>query len=84
LIIPRTDKYNHDSIRLLENAGLNFDKHNSDGIPHSVFGEYFISSGLLLNSSLKWVAFNSAFDFGYLLKIITSQSLPHSESEFLK
>jgi CCR4-NOT transcription complex subunit 7/8 len=31
-----------------------------------------------------WVAFNSAFDFGYLLKIVTSQPLPHSESDFLK
>lgn len=69
---------------MLENAGLDFAKHENCGIPHMLFAEHFISSGLLLNNQIKWVAFNSAFDFGYMLKMVTSLPLPHSEGEFLK
>lgn len=79
MICFRTDEYNRESIALLENAGLDFDKHDECGIPHNLFAEHFICSGLLLNNELKWVAFNSAFDFGYLLKMITSQPLPNTE-----
>lgn len=70
-------------MRLLEEAGLDFSDHVIHGIPHELFAEYAYSSGLLLNPNLKWVAFNSAFDFGYLLKMITSQLLPNTETEFL-
>ncbi|CDW83926.1 caf1 family protein [Stylonychia lemnae] len=78
------DIYNQDSIKMLEDAGLNFVEHESNGIPHITFAEYAICSGLLLNNSLKWVAFNSAFDFGYLLKMFTSTPLPGTEQDFLK
>ena len=62
---------------------MNFKDHEKNGIPHSTFAEYAYGSGLLLNSSLKWVAFNSAFDFGYMLKMFTSADLPLTEQEFL-
>eukprot|EP00347_Sterkiella_histriomuscorum_P015311 403357503 len=78
------DIYNQESIELLENAGLNFSDHERNGIPHNTFAEYAFGSGLLLNSSLKWVAFNSAFDFGYLLKMFTQFPLPNTEEEFLQ
>ena len=80
----RTDEYKDDSIALLEAAGLNFPHHVKHGIPHETFAEYVMSSGLLLNNNLKWVAFNSAFDFAYLLKLVTSTSLPQTEVDFYK
>lgn len=80
----KTDDFNKESITLLEKAGLNFEKHEQQGIPHQVFGEYFFNSGFVLNDNLKWVAFNSAFDFGYLLKMLTNAPLPATEAEFLK
>lgn len=42
-----------------------------------------MSSGLLFNPHIKWIAFNSAFDFAYMLKLLTSTDLPLSECEFL-
>ena len=69
---------------MLEKAGLNFSEHEKNGIPHETFAEYAYSSGLLLNPALKWVAFNSAFDFGYLLHMFTQTPLPDKEEEFLE
>lgn len=48
-----------------------------------LFAEHFMSSGLLFNPHIKWIAFNSAFDFAYMLKLLTSTDLPFSECEFL-
>ena len=69
---------------MLEKAGLDFSQHERHGIPHKLFAEYIYGTGLLLNPHLKWVAFNSAFDFGYLLKMITSVNLPPTEFDFLR
>ena len=80
----RRDTSNFDSINLLEEAGLNFYELERNGIPHETFAEYIFTSGLILNPNLKWVAFNSAFDFGYLLKMISGEALPDSEKEFLE
>ena len=71
-------------MNLLERAGLNFKKHMIEGIPHATFAEYAYGSGLILNPNLKWVAFNSAFDFAYMLKMLTQISLPATELEFYK
>jgi len=36
-------------MQLLRESGFEFDKHKTDGIPHKLFAEYLISSGLVLN-----------------------------------
>jgi CCR4-NOT transcription complex subunit 7/8 len=46
--------------------------HQKSGIPHDLFAEHFMSSGLLFNQQIKWIAFNSAFDFAYMVKLLTS------------
>lgn len=65
-----SEVHNPDSIRMLKNAGLNFDRHRKDGIDQYEFAKYLKSSGLLENKNVTWVAFNSSFDFAYMLKIL--------------
>lgn len=69
---------------LLKESGLDFNKHKTDGIPHLLFAEYLITSGLVLNTKTHWITFAGGVDFGYLLKYIRGeQSLPANEKLFL-
>jgi len=76
------EMYAQDSIELLTNAGIQFKKHETDGIDWRLFSEYFITSGFLLNDNVKWLSFHSGYDFGYLLKILINKKLPKDESGF--
>lgn len=76
------DMYATDSIELLQNCGLQFQKHESDGIDPISFSELLITSGLVLNDNVKWISFHSGYDFGYLYRILTDRRLPDTEAEF--
>mmetsp|Transcript_76209 Transcript_76209/g.88603 ORF Transcript_76209/g.88603 Transcript_76209/m.88603 type:complete len:370 (+) Transcript_76209:65-1174(+) len=73
-----------ESIELLENSGIQFEKHAKIGIDPLLFAEYLVASGLLLNEEITWVCFHGGFDFGYLVKMVTCTGLPKDESAFLK
>lgn len=77
------DMYAEDSLSLLLNANLDFKEHKENGIDLDDFGELFFSSGLLLNPNINWITFHGAFDFGYLLKTISSEMLPENNDQFL-
>eukprot|EP00993_Chasmostoma_nieuportense_P002983 NODE_3735_length_911_cov_23.623724_g3583_i0.p1 GENE.NODE_3735_length_911_cov_23.623724_g3583_i0~~NODE_3735_length_911_cov_23.623724_g3583_i0.p1 ORF type:complete len:283 (+),score=91.80 NODE_3735_length_911_cov_23.623724_g3583_i0:27-851(+) len=77
-----TDMHAPDSIEFLERAGVDFDRHSAEGIDLAAFGELMISSGLVLNEQVRWVAFHAGSDFGYLLKALTSSELPEEEELF--
>jgi CCR4-NOT transcription complex subunit 7/8 len=79
----KVDKITTSSLNLLEQCGIDFTKLKRKGIKHSVFAEYFMVSGLVLNSEVQWVSFHGCYDFGYLLKLLLAQSLPETEKEFL-
>jgi len=78
------DLYAEESIDLLMNSGLRFDRHSTDGVLPSEFAEMLLTSGLVLMDNVTWLTFHSAYDFGYLLRQLTCQQLPESETEFLE
>ncbi|KAI3443999.1 hypothetical protein Pfo_000664 [Paulownia fortunei] len=77
------DVYAHDSIELLSNSGIDFKKNNENGIDVKRFSELLMSSGIVLNDNVHWLTFHSAYDFGYLLKLLTCKSLPDTQAGFL-
>jgi len=78
------DLYAEDSIDLLMSSGIQFQMHSTEGIEPSAFAEMLLGSGLVLMDNITWLTFHSAYDFGYLLRQLTCQALPDSESEFLE
>ncbi|GAB4828157.1 ccr4 associated factor [Ancistrocladus abbreviatus] len=79
---PKDDAYANDSIQLLRQSGIDFSKNNERGIDAQRFCELLMSSGIVLNDSVHWLTFHSGYDFGYLLKILTSKNLPDTQAGF--
>ena len=67
------DMYAEDSIDLLQNSGIQFEKHERDGIDPVAFAEMMLTSGLVLMEEVKWLSFHSGYDFGYLIHLLTNQ-----------
>jgi len=78
------DMYAEDSVDLLQNSGIKFEKHEREGIETTHFAEMLLVSGVVLMENVRWLSFHSGYDFGYLLKILTNQNLPTEESEFFE
>lgn len=69
---------------LLKRSGFDFEKHKTKGIPHNLFGEYLITSGLLINPEVHWITFHGGVDFGYILKVGLGTELPNDEGSFFE
>lgn len=76
------DTFAQDSIDLLTTAGINFEKHQADGIDALEFGALLTTSGLVFSDDVKWISFHSYYDFGYLMKLLTQENLPSEELDF--
>jgi len=50
--------YAEDSIKMLTKCGIQFSKHESDGIDPQDFAYYMISSGMVLHESVTWISFH--------------------------
>ncbi|KAL1221026.1 putative CCR4-associated factor 1 [Cardamine amara subsp. amara] len=79
----KSDMFAIDSINLLRNSGIDFDKYNESGIDAKRFAERLMGSGVVLNEKIQWVTFHCGYDFGYLLKLLIGKDLPEKQSEFL-
>lgn len=58
LAVCREDMYSQDSIDLLQNSGLQFKKHEEEGIDTLYFAELLMTSGLVLCENVKWLSFH--------------------------
>jgi len=76
------DMYAEDSVDLLQNSGIQFEKHEQEGIDPMLFAEMMLMSGLVLMPQVKWLSFHSGYDFGYLINLLTNQNLPKTEADF--
>eukprot|EP01125_Pyxidicula_operculata_P016589 TRINITY_DN5727_c0_g1_i2.p1 TRINITY_DN5727_c0_g1~~TRINITY_DN5727_c0_g1_i2.p1 ORF type:complete len:290 (+),score=34.88 TRINITY_DN5727_c0_g1_i2:690-1559(+) len=76
------EMYSCESIEMLKRAGIDFKRHNEYGIDVQEFGDLLITSGIVLNEEVKWIAFHSGYDLGYLIKLVTCLPLPKKQSEF--
>ncbi|GAB2284958.1 ccr4 associated factor [Dionaea muscipula] len=76
------DVYASDSIEMLKQSGIDFKKNHEMGVGSQRFAELLMSSGVVLNDSIHWLTFHSAYDFGYLLKLLTCRSLPDTQAGF--
>merc|ERR1719516_16366 len=76
--------YAQDSIDLLQKSGIQFHKHEEQGICVREFAESLMTSGLVLMPQVKWLSFHSGYDFGYLINLLTNQNLPKTEADFFE
>jgi len=76
--------YAKDSIDLLVRSGIDFQKSKTIGIDVGKFAELLMGSGIVLDDRVKWIAFHSGYDFGYLLKLLQCKTLPNDENEFFE
>jgi len=50
--------YAQESIDLLQNSGIQFKKHEDEGIDIFTFAEYLMTSGIVLSDQVFWLSFH--------------------------
>ncbi|KAL5699404.1 hypothetical protein ACHQM5_030313 [Ranunculus cassubicifolius] len=81
--LSRGDPHNPDSIKLLKQQGIDFEKNAKDGIDCKTFGKFLNLSGLFNKKRLvTWIGFHTPYDFGYMIKILSGKPLPEKLSDF--
>lgn len=80
----KKEKHHPESIKLLQEAGIDFDEMEKEGIDVMIFSDFLMSSGLVINPNVQWITFHGTYDFSYLLKVLINTDLPQSSKEFLK
>jgi len=78
------DMYAQDSIDLLQKSGIQFKKHEEEGIDVQHFAESLMTSGVVLSEQVRWLSFHSGYDFGYMLRMLTDMNLPEEEEDFFE
>ncbi len=80
----KDDMYNQASIESLQQAGIDFNLLERDGIDPKRFAALFVVSGFVCFDNIKWLSFHGGYDFGYLTKLLSDTKLANDESEFDK
>jgi CCR4-NOT transcription complex subunit 7/8 len=76
------DLHASDSIALLRQAGIDFDRFARDGIEVIDFAHLFLASGLVMNDEVVWISYHGGYDFAYLLKMLSGLPNPPTSEEF--
>lgn len=58
MFVPSEDMYAQDSIELLTTSGIQFKKHEDEGIETLYFAELLMTSGVVLCDGIKWLSFH--------------------------
>ncbi|KAJ9155014.1 CAF1 family ribonuclease [Pleurostoma richardsiae] len=78
----KDDMFNQTSIESLQQAGIDFQQMERDGIDPHEFAALLIPSGLVCFDNVRWISFHGGYDFGYLTKLLICRPLPNDEVEF--
>lgn len=78
----KDDMFNQTSIESLQQAGIDFNLLERDGIDPHEFASLLIPSGLVCFDNVRWISFHGGYDFGYLTKLLICRLLPNDEVEF--
>ncbi|KAM7202123.1 CCR4-NOT transcription complex subunit 7 [Naviculisporaceae sp. PSN 640] len=78
----KDDMFNQTSIESLQQAGIDFNLLERDGIDPHEFASLLIPSGLVCFDNVRWISFHGGYDFGYLTKLLICRMLPNDELEF--
>lgn len=74
----REDMYAQDSIDMLTGAGIQFKRHEEEGVDVNTFAELLMSSGLVLNDEVTWTTFAR-----YMIVVDSYNSFIHLHSQWL-
>ncbi|XP_047069410.1 probable CCR4-associated factor 1 homolog 11 [Lolium rigidum] len=86
---PRVHRHAPESVQLLADHGLDLAAHRAHGVDARVLAAHLMASGLVCAggannaSAVTWATFHSAYDFGYLVKLLMGRKLPRTLPEFL-
>jgi CCR4-NOT transcription complex subunit 7/8 len=76
------DLHSSNAIELLQRAGIDFTKFDREGIEVIDFAHLLLCSGLVMNDDVIWLTYHGAYDFGYLLKMLSGEANPPTVDEF--
>jgi CCR4-NOT transcription complex subunit 7/8 len=76
------EMFAQESMQLLLEAGIDFERHKRDGVDPLVFADLLITSGLLAEPGITWISFHSSYDFAYLARLVSGTELASSITEF--
>ncbi|GFS36543.1 hypothetical protein Acr_00g0046590 [Actinidia rufa] len=81
-----SDRQNPESITLLKNQGIDFKKNRDEGIDSQLFAFLLVRAGVVFNSqtAVTRVTFHGAYDFGFLIKLLTQNDLPPNLPMFMQ
>lgn len=71
-----------ESFELLQKSGINFDNHLHNGIEIFEFSQLMIDSGLLMEDNVTWITYHAAYDFGFLVNVLTNNCMPNNREDF--
>ncbi|CAA2959021.1 probable CCR4-associated factor 1 homolog 11 [Olea europaea subsp. europaea] len=83
------DLQNPKSIALFKRQGIDFFINKLIGISFADYAFLFMASRISiatrwLGRNRTWITFHSTYDFGFLVKMLSQQNLPHDLSQFMQ